>query len=471
MLRNLLYIIIFFPVSIFASNKDSIAERFVNSISVSELKTHIFKLASDKFAGRGTGETGQYLAADYIRNHFIKLGLKGPVNDTGYFQHYTINKMDVPELKLLVNNKLLSNQTDYYLFNQNRYILPSSYSVKKVKIVNSHLEINKKEKESAAYFDFNSSNIEELINKYLNIIEAANNFKVSLLFFKKPEVDLFDLMYELRSAMFKRGTMPKAPILFISEKIKFDKKSEINFVIKPISKNVQTQNVLGFIKGKTDETVVISSHYDHLGTKDGKIYYGADDNASGTTAVLSLATAFSNALKSGFIPNRNILFVAFSGEEIGLLGSKYYTDKDPIIPLSNTSVNINIDMIGRSDYIYKNNEKYIYVIGSDKLSTVLHNTNETINSTYQNLVLDYKYNSVKDPNRFYYRSDHYNFAKNNIPVVFFFNGMHDDYHKFTDSEDKIELELMEYRVKHFYYLTWKLANMDEAITVDVINSK
>ncbi len=471
MLRSVLYILFFIPVSLIASNKDSIAEKFVGSISVSELKTHIFKLASDEFEGRGTGEAGQYLAADYIRNHFINLGLKGPVNDTGYFQYYSVNKMDIPELKLTINNTTYSNQSDYFLFNQNRYILPSSYTTSKHYSISNVADLTKKHKESSVFYNYKTANSEELINNYLDLIEACNTHKVSLLFVSKPEIDLFDLMYDLRSAMFKRGLMSKSPIIFISDNVKLDKKTQVNFVIKPISKSVQTQNVLGFIKGKTDETVVISSHFDHLGKKDGKIYYGADDNASGTTAVLNLATAFANAVKSGFIPYRNILFVTFSGEEIGLLGSKHYTDKDPVIPLTNTSVNINIDMIGRSDYIYKNNEKYIYVIGSDKLSTVLHNTNEAVNSTYQNLILDYKYNSVKDPNRFYYRSDHYNFAKNNIPVVFFFNGMHDDYHKHSDIADKIELDLMEYRVKHFYYLAWKLANMKEAISVDVLNSK
>ncbi|MFN4233427.1 MAG: M28 family metallopeptidase [Bacteroidia bacterium] len=471
MLRILFFILHIFPVCIFASNKDTIAERFANSISITELKTHIYKLASDEFEGRGSGERGQYLAADYIRNHFLQLGLKGPVNDTGYFQQFTVNKIHEPELKLSINNTIYSNKQDYFLFNQNKYILPSSYSVSRVKEIVSYLEITKKDKASAIFLNFSSNDINELVNKYIDIIEASNNFNVTLLFFKKPDVDLFDLMYELRSVMFKNGTMSKAPILFITDNVIFKKKSKIYFVIKPVSKSVHTQNVLGFIKGKTDETVVISSHYDHLGIKDGKIYYGADDNASGTTAVLNLATAFSNAIKSGFIPKRNILFITFSGEEIGLLGSKHYTDIDPIIPLKNIAVNINIDMIGRSDYIYKNKEKYIYVIGSDKLSTLLHNTNEEVNYTYQNLILDYKYNSSKDPNRFYYRSDHYNFAKNNIPVIFFFNGLHDDYHKFTDTPDKIDLELMEYRIKHFFYLAWKLVNMDETITVDVINSK
>jgi hypothetical protein len=470
-LKRIVYILFFIPASLIASNKDSIAEKFVSYISVGELKTHIFKLASDEFEGRGTGEPGQYLAADYIRNHFISLGLKGPVYDTGYFQHYLINKMDVPELKLSVNSTVYINQSDYFLFNQNRYILPSTYTVNKVFEVISALEISKKNKESAVYLSFLSNNSDELINIYIDVIEICNKNNVKLIFFKKPNIDLFDLMYDLRSEMFKRGLISKAPIIFVSDIIKFDKKDAISFIIKPISKSVQTQNVLGFIKGQTDETVVISSHFDHLGKKDGKIYYGADDNASGTTAVLCLATAFSNAVKAGFIPKRNILFITFSGEEIGLLGSKHYTDKDPILPLTNTSVNINIDMIGRSDYIYKNKEKYIYVIGSDKLSSILHNTNEAVNNTYQNLILDYKYNSPKDPNRFYYRSDHYNFAKNNIPVVFFFNGMHDDYHRHTDTADRIELDLMEYRVKHFYFLAWKLANMSDSISVDIINSK
>jgi Zn-dependent M28 family amino/carboxypeptidase len=277
-------------------------------------------------------------------------------------------------------------------------------------------------------------------------------------------------MFKLRSEMFKREITSKPPIIFLNDTIKLNKRNIINFIIKPNFKSVETQNVLGFIKGKIDETIVISSHFDHLGKKDGKIYYGADDNASGTTAVLNIATAFSNAVQSEYTPYRNILFITFSGEEIGLLGSKFYTD-NPVVPLSNTVVNINIDMVGRKDYIYKNDEKYIYVIGSDKLSTTLHNTNEEVNATYQNLILDYKYNQPNDPNRFYYRSDHYNFAKNNIPVIFFFNGLHDDYHKFTDTPNKIEFDLMEYRVKHFFLLAWKLANMKESISVDINKTK
>jgi hypothetical protein len=470
MLKKITIFIIFIPQLIFATIKDSIAEIFVKYISVIELKNHLFNLASDEFEGRGTGEFGQYLAADYIRNHFINIGLKGPVNDTGYFQHYTINKMDAPDLNLIINNLSYQNQKDYFLYNQNKYILPASYKTKKFYSISTFNELSHKHKESAIFYNYSTNDTSDLINSYINFINECNKYNIKLIFLLKPEIDLFEVMIKLRSEMFKREITSKPPIIFISDTLKSNKNTKVNFNIKPNYKYFETQNVLGFIKGKIDETIVISSHFDHLGKKDGKIYYGADDNASGTTAVLNIATAFSNAVQSGYTPYRNILFITFSGEEIGLLGSKFYTD-NPVVPLSNTVVNINIDMVGRKDYIYKNDEKYIYVIGSDKLSTTLHNTNEEVNATYQNLILDYKYNQTNDPNRFYYRSDHYNFAKNNIPVIFFFNGLHDDYHKFTDTPNKIEFDLMEYRVKHFFLLAWKLANMKESISVDINKTK
>jgi hypothetical protein len=473
MLKRIIYIIIIIPQLISATNKDSIAEIFVKYISIDELNNHLFKLASDEFEGRGTGELGQYFAADYIKNHFYNIGLKGLVNDTGYFQKYIINKMEIPDLNLSINNIKYQHLSDYYLFNQNKYILPKSYKLKKLFTIYNLNELKNKHnkyKESAIFYNYTSIDTLELINNYIKLIDECNKNNINLIFLLKPKIEFFEINYKLRSELFKREINPKIPIIFINDTLKLKKRNRINFVIKPKFKNVETQNVIGFIKGKIDETIVISSHFDHLGKKDGKIFYGADDNASGTSAVLNIATAFSKAQNSGYIPYRNILFITFSGEEIGLLGSNYYTE-NPVIPLTKTVVNINIDMVGRKDNIYKNDEKYIYVIGSDKLSKTLHKTNEEVNATYQNLILDYKYNEPNDPNRFYYRSDHYNFAKNNIPVIFFFNGLHDDYHKFTDTPDKIEFDLMEYRVKHFFLLAWKLANMKESITVDINHKK
>ena len=149
------------------------------------------------------------------------------------------------------------------------------------------------------------------------------------------------------------------------------------------------------------------------------------------------------------------------------MGSQYYTDYNPVVSLENTVANLNIDMIGRIDPKRKNGKRnYIYLIGSDKLSTDLHNISEEVNKKYSNIELDYTYNDENDPNRFYYRSDHYNFAKNNIPIIFYFNGTHADYHRATDTPDKIQYDLLENRTRLVFYTAWELANRADRIVVD-----
>ncbi|WP_206337274.1 M28 family metallopeptidase [Tenacibaculum mesophilum] len=228
-----------------------------------------------------------------------------------------------------------------------------------------------------------------------------------------------------------------------------------------------SENVVAFIKGteKPDEIVVISAHLDHEGVKNGEIYNGADDDGSGTVAILEIAEAFKQAADAGKGPKRSILFLHVTGEEKGLLGSKYYTE-NPIFPLANTVTNLNIDMIGRVDDRHKGNPNYVYLIGSDKLSTELHNISEAMNKKYTNIDLDYKYNDDNDPNRFYYRSDHYNFAKHNIPIIFYFNGTHADYHRPTDTPDKINYEMLENRTRLVFHTAWEVANRENRVVVD-----
>lgn len=229
-----------------------------------------------------------------------------------------------------------------------------------------------------------------------------------------------------------------------------------------------SENVLAFIEGseKPDEIIVISAHLDHEGIKNGKIYNGADDDGSGTVAILEIAQAFQMAVKAGKSPKRSILFLHVTGEEKGLLGSRYYTDVAPIFPLANTVCNLNIDMIGRIDDRHKTDTNYLYLIGSDKLSTELHTISETINKKYTDINIDYKYNDINDPNRFYYRSDHYNFAKNNVPVIFYFNGTHADYHQPSDTPDKINYELLENRTRLIFHTAWEVANREKRILAD-----
>lgn len=231
-----------------------------------------------------------------------------------------------------------------------------------------------------------------------------------------------------------------------------------------------SENVIAFIKGsdKPDEVIIISAHLDHIGMdRNGAINNGADDDGSGTVAILEIAEAFKKAEKDGNGPRRSVVFLHVTGEEIGLYGSRYYADEDPIFPLKNTIANLNIDMIGRVDKKHEaSGENYLYLIGSDKLSKELHNISETVNKTYFNMEFDYTFNDDKDPNRFYYRSDHYNFAKNNIPVIFYFNGTHEDYHKISDTPDKINYDFLETRAKLIFHTAWELANRNDRVKLD-----
>ena len=252
---------------------------------------------------------------------------------------------------------------------------------------------------------------------------------------------------------------------------RFNKKSSHPIYTKEALKSRRgelpdSENILAFIEGteKPEEIIVISAHYDHVGTNNGVVYNGADDDGSGTVAVMEIAEAFQQAKKAGKGPKRSILFLHVTGEEHGLLGSKYYSE-NPVFDLKNTVANLNIDMIGRSD---KENEgkNYVYVIGSDMLSTELKKINVAANKATQNLELNYKYDDPNDPMRLYYRSDHYNFAKHGIPVAFFFDGIHEDYHQPTDDPEKIDYPLLQKRAQLVFATAWELANRKERIVVD-----
>ncbi len=234
-------------------------------------------------------------------------------------------------------------------------------------------------------------------------------------------------------------------------------------------KKVETENVAAIIKGSKypDQHIVISAHLDHIGIdNNGEINNGADDDGTGNVALLEIAEAFKKAENEGNGPKRSLVFLHVTGEEKGLLGSKYYTE-NPLYPIENTVANLNIDMIGRINPKRETADpNYIYLIGADKLSQELHDISEVTNDKYIQLELDYTYNNEKDPNRFYYRSDHYNFAKKNIPVIFYFSGTHEDYHKPTDTPDKINYSILEKRTKLIFYTAWELANRKNRIKLN-----
>jgi hypothetical protein len=242
---------------------------------------------------------------------------------------------------------------------------------------------------------------------------------------------------------------------------------------------VRAENVLGFLEGSDpklkQEILVVTGHYDHIGlTTSGtdKVNNGADDDGSGTTGVLLIAEAFSKAKKAGNGPKRSILFMTVVGEEKGLLGSEWYSEH-PVFPLENTIADLNTDMIGRTGFEHQgkaDSTNYIYVIGSDKLSSELKKISETVNSTYTKMVLDYKYDDPNDTERIYYRSDHYNFAKHNIPIIFYFDGLNQDYHKASDEVSKINFSLLAKRAQLTYYTAWELANRAKRPLVDKVDN-
>lgn len=232
-----------------------------------------------------------------------------------------------------------------------------------------------------------------------------------------------------------------------------------------------SENIMAYIEGseKPNEVIVISAHYDHVGTKNGVVFNGADDDGSGTVAVMEIAKAFQEAKKKGYGPKRSVLFLHVTGEEHGLFGSEFYSE-NPVFPLANTVADLNIDMIGRDDPENRG-KQYVYVIGSEMLSSELKKINVAANEKTVNLELNYKYDDPKDPQRLYYRSDHYNFAKHNIPVAFFFDGIHEDYHKSTDDADKIDYPLLQKRTQLVFATAWELANRADRIKVDGKNNR
>ena len=293
------------------------------------------------------------------------------------------------------------------------------------------------------------------------------------------------------TSLFKRSVYPNAFFISeatamkiagaawkdISEKAKTEKLSSAVFAVNArleYVKKIQTlssTNVLGTLEGtdKKDEWLVITAHYDHLGKRGEAIFYGADDDGSGTVGVLEIAEAFSKAKAAGKGPRRSILFMTVSGEEKGLWGSEYYASH-PTLPLEKITANLNIDMIGRVDTERRTKDtlKYVYVVGDDKLSTELKPLSEGVNKKYSKLVLDYKFNDPKDPQRIYFRSDHYNFAKVGVPIIFYYDGMlMGDYHKATDTPDKINYELLAKRAQLVFYTAWEMANREAMIKRDL----
>ena len=492
--------------------------KIASTITEKELTEHLSTLSSDAYEGRETGSQGIEKAANYITSNFQHLNLPQVGKGESYFQKVAFTFTSWTKSVLILGNQKLKLLRDFVAFPEHSFsqnledtdivflgygIDDTNYSdYKNIDISGKAIMVFDGEPRSKDGVSIitGSPNLSEWSKNHLLKSQTAKEKGASMLIIISN--DLKKIIDDNRRRIVNRvtqlGTFNESNLngvntIFISPKIAEDvlvewRDSIIDNRNKLISTGqgnlqvslndkmtfqsevkrsfVEGNNLLGYIEGGElkDELVIVSAHYDHVGTKGGEVYNGADDNASGTTAVLELAEAFAIAKRLGFPPKRSVLFLLVTGEEKGLLGSEFYSE-NPIFPISKTIANINIDMVGRwgKEYEQDKNQPYIYVIGSDRISQDLHDINESVNNTYSKLLLDYKYNDEKDPNRFYYRSDHYNFAKKGIPAIFFFNGVHNDYHRLTDTIDKIDFSLMTKRVRHIFHLTWNLANRKERI--------
>ena len=481
---------------------------YANTITAEELKEKLYIYASDDFEGRETGTPGQKKAVEYLKNHYVNLGVPSPLGADDYFQEVPLQKQKAPTMSMTINGnelKAIESFVSVYggddgqlnvseIINLSYGIDDEAYSnYKDVDIDGKVVLIRSGEpkNEDGTYVITGSNEVSKWSNmrqQFAAKRDAAKNRGAKAVLFYYPEIyDRFaprlggstgrlSLKGESNSMYFLMVNENVVKAIYNDENASMETaekavsmKAPMVFNYKNESDELQSENVISYIKGSTkpDEYIVISAHLDHEGVKDGQIYNGADDDGSGSVAILEIAEAFKAAADKGHGPERSIVFLHVTAEEKGLLGSRYYTDMDPIFPLENTVANLNIDMIGRTDPKRESeNRNYVYLIGSDKLSTELHNLSEEVNAKYTNIELDYTYNDDNDPNRFYYRSDHYNFAKNNIPIIFYFNGTHADYHRPSDTVEKIQYDLLENRTKLVFYTAWELANRPSRVMVD-----
>ena len=505
------------------------AVKYSASIDKANAYKHLSVLASDEYEGRETGKKGAWMAADYIKNYFKSIGLKGPVQGD-YFQPIDMVTYKLTQTVFTIDGQAKESEKDFVIPASNVSLQGFTFNAKEIvfagygldtdgyndyagidvtgKVVLIFASGNPSMKEEAAPAD-RAARRKAMTAKREKIQYLANHKALAVIQID-PSLDTLTeetkVMYagsgqlslktaENTARMAKVKTFPTinvstatanellkasgTTVEALQQKISSTGKPATQVVNIAVSGSAQkdevkvrAENVLGFLEGSDPvlkkEILVITGHYDHIGlTVSGtdKVNNGADDDGSGTTGVLLIADAFMKAKQAGKGPKRSILFMTVVGEEKGLLGSEWYSEH-PVLPLENTITNLNIDMIGRVDKEHEDKQDYIYIIGSDMLSSDLNAAGINANDQYIKMNLDMKYNNRTDPNQFYYRSDHYNFAKHGIPVIFYFNGVHDDYHQPGDEVSKINFDLLARRAQLVYFTAWDLANRQHRPVVD-----
>ena len=506
-MKKLLLLCLPFATTVALAQRDENAAKYAALITPKALKEKLTILAGADMEGRETASPGQKKAAAWIEEQFKKFGLQ-PGNNGSYQQLYPVYFDAISNQLLRVNGKTFAWDKDYafslnsiYSGNKtfNSFVFAGNGVVDSVTKVNDYAGLDVKGKVVIVTDGGTFTTPPAPAGRRafapnptaLKLAAAQKNGAIGLLVvsaafprttptpvkstrmvleIKDPAIFMATITDEVASALI--GRTSKVALADFKDVKKGTYTAELQLGATRNPEVKESSNVIGIIPGtdKANEYVFMTGHYDHLGKRpDGTIYYGADDDGSGSVGVMQQAEAFAAAAKAGHKPRRTLIFMTVSGEEKGLLGSEYYSEH-PTVDLSKASVDLNTDMIGRGDTSRKADTlNYIYVIGHDKLSSELAPINESVNKIYNiNLGLDYKYDDPNDTQNIYFRSDHYNFAKKGVPILFFYDGMLGaDYHKPTDTVDKIQFDVMAKRAQLVFHTGWVIANRDNMIKRDI----
>lgn len=489
-------------------NAQGLLQPYLSSITAGELSEHVHILASERMEGRYTGSEGQQLAAEYISREFAKDGLINPYSSPqpAYQQAFALDKCYWKETSVSIAGMELDPAEDFTFLGQ-----PGDHSGT-YEVVFAGLGLD-----DSAWSDYEGLEVsgkvvmvfsgepKSKIGKYLlsgsdrpsrksgytskaetalrmgakgmvlvstdqsafkkAVREAGAHREDPFIIYPGEEEEFFVLYLGLEQAAslagMKGSALKRAGLKLLNGAKPIEQPSVGKLIISSGKEcyPMNTGNVVGYVEGsdKKQEAVVIIAHYDHHGRKEGKIYPGADDNASGTAAVMELAEAFALAAQAGLKPDRSVVFVAATAEEIGLFGSRYYAEH-PFISIDSTYACLNIDMIGRVGTRYKDEENYIggWTYLSPELMDVI---GENFEKTSPQLAFRMNFRLQNTGG-----SDHYYFAKEGVPSAFFFTGIHKDYHSPGDTPDKLLYGRMEMIVRAIFSAAWDLANSEKSLT-------
>ncbi|HVZ25618.1 MAG TPA: M28 family peptidase, partial [Sediminibacterium sp.] len=490
-MKKILMICLPFAATVAWAQKTDESAKYAALITPDALKAKLSIVASAEMEGRETASPGQKRAAAYIESQFRSFGLK-PGNGDSYQQVYPVYQDEITEKSLRVNGQTYAFDKDFSVssfgaasgkWHETSLIYAGEGRVDAANGIDDYkgLDVKGKIVLLLPNTDNTGGGRRAMMAGMTSLRQkgAAGVLMISQNFPSKEPTNTKGRMslnpprtQGNGSSSFLYASVSDnvaSALLGRTHTLSYDELkaihpgeyyADIDAAVTVTTNQLESSNVIGVLPGtdKKDEYVFLTGHYDHLGKVGNTIWYGADDDGSGTVSVIQMAEAFSAAAKQGHRPRRTMIFMTVSGEEKGLLGSEYYSEH-PTVDLSKASADLNTDMDGRIDTERKlpDTLNYIYVIGHDKLSSDLPIINEGVNNKYTHLTLDYKFDDPNDKERIYYRSDHYNFAKKGVPILFFYDGMLlADYHKPTDTVDKINFDLMAKRAKLVFHTAWEI---------------